>query len=290
MGLFDMFKKKKAEQAAAESDGQEKYFKEGEAPKKKAEEAKKPEPKATPAPAKKAEPIKKEEPKAAPAPAKKAEPVKKEEPKAAPAPAKKAEPAKKEEPKAAPAPAKKAEPAKKEELKAAPAPAKKPAAVKKVEEKPVKEEIPEDEDVSENDEVAVTDTKPTRNGKFDIRKSKDGRFYFNLYASNKQVIAYSQMYASTTSAINGIKSVIAHAPKAAIEDTTLKTPNPQNFPKWEIYIDKAGEYRFRLYASNGSCICHSHGYASKATCKGGMESIQRFASESADIDKSYLNK
>ena len=98
------------------------------------------------------------------------------------------------------------------------------------------------------------------------------------------------MYASISSAMNGIKSVIAHAPKASIEDTTLKVPNPQNFPKWEIYIDKAGEYRFRLYASNGSCICHSHGYASKATCKGGMESIQRFASESADIDKTYLKK
>ena len=98
------------------------------------------------------------------------------------------------------------------------------------------------------------------------------------------------MYASITSAMNGIKSVIAHAPKATIEDTTLKKPNPQSFPKWEIYIDKAGEFRFRLYASNGSCICHSHGYSTKATCKGGMESIQRFASESAGIDKTYLKK
>ncbi len=177
--------------------------------------------------------------------------------------------------------AKKEEPKKTSSVKAE---AKKPA--------PKKVDLVEDDAVSNDDEeVAVENSgKPVRNGKFDIRKSKDGRFYFNLYASNKQVIAYSQMYASTTSAMTGIKSVMANATKAAIEDTTLKKPEPKNFPKWEIYIDKAGEFRFRLYASNGSCVCHSHGYASKATCKGGIESIQRFASESADIDKSYLNK
>lgn len=255
MGLFDLFKKKKKDDEVAVSDGQEKYFKEGEAPKKKA-----------------APEVKKEEPKKEEA--KKAEPVKKA------APAKKEEPKKEE--------VKKEEPKKEEPIKKAPAAKATPA--KKAE--PIKEEMPEDEDVSESDEevTATEGGKPVRNGKFDIRKSKDGRFYFNLYASNKQVIAYSQMYASITSAMNGIKSVIAHAPKATIEDTTLKTPNPQTFPKWEIYIDKAGEYRFRLYASNGSCICHSHGYASKGSCKGGMESIQRFASESADIDKTYLKK
>ncbi len=254
MGLFNrLFKSKKDKnEEIIENDGQEKYFKDGESPKKKNALAK--------------EEIKKEEPKKA-APAKVEE--KKEEPKKA-APAKVEE--KKEEPK-------KAEPAKK-------------TAPPKAAAKPVKEEMPKDEDVSESDEeVSVEEGgKPVRNGKFDIRKSKDGRFYFNLYASNKQVIAYSQMYASITSAMNGIKSVISHAPKATIEDTTLKKPNPQTFPKWEIYIDKAGEYRFRLYASNGSCICHSHGYASKGSCKGGMESIQRFASESADINKTYLNK
>ncbi len=209
---------------------------------------------------------------------------------------------KKEEPKAAEAPkaevkktaAPKVE-AKKEEPSAAEAPkaeVKKTAAPKVEAKKPVKEEIPKEEEISADDEEVTVEAsgKPSRNGKFDIRKSKDGRFYFNLYASNKQVIAYSQMYASIGSAMTGIKSVMANATKAQIEDTTLKKPEPKNFPKWEIYIDKAGEYRFRLYATNGSCICHSHGYASKATCKGGMESIQRFASESADIDKSYLNK
>ena len=135
----------------------------------------------------------------------------------------------------------------------------------------------------------LTESKLTRNGNFEIKKAKDGRFFFNLCASNKVVIAYSQIYSSSTSAVNGIKSVIANAPKASIEDTTLKNPTAQPFPKWEIYVDKAGKHRFRLYAQNGSCVCHSaRGYATKATCKGGIESIISFAVEDADVSKSYL--
>ena len=89
--------------------------------------------------------------------------------------------------------------------------------------------------------------------------------------------------------MNGIKSIIANAGKTPIEDTTLKTPKTHPFPKWEIYIDRAGEYRFRLYAQNGLCICHSaHGYSTKSGCKGGIESIGRFASDAAKIDKKYL--
>lgn len=137
--------------------------------------------------------------------------------------------------------------------------------------------------------VTVTESKATRNGKFDIQRAKDGRFFFNLYASNYTVIAYSQIYSSTSAAMTGIKSIISNAASTPIEDNTLKNPISYNFPKWEIYIDRAGEYRFRLYATNGLCICHSaHGYATKAGCKGGIESIGRFASDAAKIDKSYL--
>lgn len=141
----------------------------------------------------------------------------------------------------------------------------------------------------ESGAVTVTEGKATRNGKFDIKRAKDGRYFFNLYASNYAVIAYSQIYSSSSAAMNGIKSIIANAGKTPIEDTTLKAPKSYPCPKWEIYIDKAGEYRFRLYATNGQCICHSsHGYSTKSGCKGGIESIGRFASAAAKIDKTYL--
>ena len=194
-------------------------------------------------------------------------------------------------------------PKKKQEDKAKPADEEKkdvkpkPVATEKKESKsvankptaPVEEEI-EDDSPEVKEAVAVQESRATANGKFDIRKAKDGRYFFSLYASNHMVIAYSQIYASTNSVNTGINSVIANASKAPIEDTTLKNPTTLPCPKWEIYIDKAGQYRFRLYASNGLCVCHaSHGYTTKSGAKGGIESIRRFAAE-ARVDKSYLAK
>ncbi len=148
----------------------------------------------------------------------------------------------------------------------------------------------EGETVSETGFVdGVTENgKPARTGTFEIKRAKDGRYVFNLYASNRVIIARSQIYSSSSSAITGIKSVISNAPRANIEDTTLKKPIRASFPKWEIYLDKAGQYRFRLYATNGDCICHSRGYTAKSSCKSGIQSIIRFATD-AKINKIYLD-
>ena len=163
----------------------------------------------------------------------------------------------------------------------------KKAETKKAISKKVEKEITEDSPEVKS-AVAVKESKPTKNGKFDIQKAKDGRFFFSLYSSNGAVVAYSQIYSSLSAVNAGIASVISNASKAEIEDTTLKKPTSLPCPKWEIYIDKAEQYRFRLYATNGLCVCHSsHGYATKSGCKGGIESIKKYAAE-ATVDKSYL--
>jgi len=126
-------------------------------------------------------------------------------------------------------------------------------------------------------------------GKFEINKAKDGKYFFNLYASNKVGIATSQMYSTAQSALVGVKSVIANAPKAPIEDQTLKNWEALPYPKWEIYLDNGNKYRFRLNAPNGSCVCHSQGYTTKNACKNGIDSIIR-SSKNAEIEKNYLTK
>ena len=143
--------------------------------------------------------------------------------------------------------------------------------------------------VEKSENVDASTPAKTRTGRFEIKKSKDGRFVFNLYASNSVIVATSQIYSSSTSAINGIKSVIANAGSAGIEDQTLKNVVTVPYPKWEIYQDKGEQYRFRLCASNGSCVCHSQGYTSKSSCKKGIESIIKTASD-AEITKAYLEK
>ena len=44
--------------------------------------------------------------------------------------------------------------------------------------------------------------------------------------------------------------------------------------KFEVYQDTKNEYRFRLKASNGQTILASEGYAAKAGCMNGIESVR----------------
>ena len=57
-------------------------------------------------------------------------------------------------------------------------------------------------------------------GKFVLKKGSTGKFHFNLVAGNGQVIATSETYESTESALNGSKSVQTNAPGATIVDET----------------------------------------------------------------------
>lgn len=213
------------------------------------------------------------------APAKVSQPVAKEA-KTVVKPEEKASP-KKSETKSEPVPAQK------NETKSAPKT--EPKTEAKLTQKPAPKAETKTEAAKEEKAEAVADTKGYT-GRFEINKSKDGKkFFFNLYASNKVGIATSQMYSTAQSALTGIKSVIANAAEAPIEDQTLKKYDTLPFPKWEIYVDNGGKYRFRLNASNGSCICHSQGYTTKTACKNGIDSIIR-SSRNPEIDKTYINK
>ena len=52
--------------------------------------------------------------------------------------------------------------------------------------------------------------------KFERLESKSGKPYFNLKATNGQVIGNSEMYSSTSGMENGIASVKNNAPKAEV--------------------------------------------------------------------------
>jgi uncharacterized protein YegP (UPF0339 family) len=48
-------------------------------------------------------------------------------------------------------------------------------------------------------------------------------------------------------------------------------------PKFEVYTDSQGEFRFRLKAPNGEIIAVSEGYTTKAGCMNGIESVKKNA-------------
>lgn len=121
-------------------------------------------------------------------------------------------------------------------------------------------------------------------GQFCYYQTAKGYFNYRLKAPNKETIAVSggTGYASLSSCKNGIESVRKNS-GAHIEDQTLKTVEKLKFPKFELYEDKAGKFRYRLFASNGELICTSEdGYASKDSCKKGIASLARW-SQDADV-------
>ncbi|MBP1559056.1 MAG: YegP family protein [Oscillospiraceae bacterium] len=113
-------------------------------------------------------------------------------------------------------------------------------------------------------------------GKYEVKATKTG-FTFNLKAGNNEVIGVSEVYSAEASCKNGIESVKKNAPIANIEDQTVEGFEKATNPKFEIYVDKAGEFRFRLKAKNGEPILASEGYKTKAGCKNGIESVKKNA-------------
>ena len=109
-----------------------------------------------------------------------------------------------------------------------------------------------------------------------IKKVNTG-IMFNLKADNGQVIATSEVYTTAASCKNGIESVRRNAPIAALEDQTVEGFAAAKRPKFELYVDKAGEFRFRLKATNGEIIAASEGYKAKESCENGIQSVRENA-------------
>ena len=117
-------------------------------------------------------------------------------------------------------------------------------------------------------------------GKFVIKKTNTG-YTFSLKAGNGEVICTGgEVFNTLASCQNSIESVRKSAAAANIEDQTVEGCEKQIHPKFEIYLDKKGEFRFRLKARNGEPIAASEGYTAKAGCKNGIESVIRNAADS----------
>ena len=118
-------------------------------------------------------------------------------------------------------------------------------------------------------------------GKFIIITAKNGEFTFNLKASNGEVIlTASETYTTLDACKNGVESVRKNA-LAPVEDQTKE--EKLSHPKFELYQDKGGEFRFRLKAGNGENIGKSEGYKAKASARKGIASVGRNAAEAPVI-------
>lgn len=106
-------------------------------------------------------------------------------------------------------------------------------------------------------------------GKFVLKTGKNGKFHFNLKASNGQVVLTSEQYESRKSAENGIESV---------------KKNAGNQARYERKTAKNGESYFVLKAANGEQIGKSETYKRAASMEDGIRSVMKNAANSTTVD------
>lgn len=112
--------------------------------------------------------------------------------------------------------------------------------------------------------------------KFVIRNVSTG-VKFDLKAANGEVILTSEVYTSQAACRRGIESVRKNASNAKLENQTEEGWKTVTHPKFEMYQDKGGAFRFRLKARNGEIIAVSEGYTAKNSCLNGIESVKKNA-------------
>ena len=96
--------------------------------------------------------------------------------------------------------------------------------------------------------------------KYDLKKSKNEQFYFNLKAGNGEIILTSEMYKAKDGALNGIESVRKNSPQEG---------------RYEIKKSSKDEPYFVLKAANGQVIGKSEMYSSEAAAKKGIASVMK---------------
>ena len=106
-------------------------------------------------------------------------------------------------------------------------------------------------------------------GKFELNTSSNGKFFFNLKASNGEIILSSEMYESKSGAENGIASV----QKNAGDDGRYDRRTAAN-----------GEPYFVLKAGNGEEIGRSETYSSTAAMENGINSVKNNAAGASIVD------
>ena len=96
-------------------------------------------------------------------------------------------------------------------------------------------------------------------GKFELKKSKNDKYFFNLLAGNGQIILTSEMYEAKASALNGIESVKKNSPDDA---------------RYARLNGKDGSSYFSLKAANSQVIGQSQMYSSEKARDGGIDSCK----------------
>ncbi len=118
----------------------------------------------------------------------------------------------------------------------------------------------------------------TSEARYKVLQADSGEFYFNLVATNGQVIGTSEMYASQANAEAGADAVVS----ALVNPTSAAAET--GGPRFETFKGGDNKTYFRLRASNGQIVLQSQGYASKSSANGGIDSVKKNGVDASQYD------
>lgn len=108
----------------------------------------------------------------------------------------------------------------------------------------------------------------SRTDRYSLLVAANGQHYFVLLAANKQVLATSETYTTTSAAKAGVTATI-DAVGAYLQHWATATG-----ARFEVFAGADGRYYFDVYAGNGEVVLESQGYRSKAAALNGTFSVE----------------
>lgn len=115
-------------------------------------------------------------------------------------------------------------------------------------------------------------------GNYDVKQARDGSYYFNLVATNNQIIGTSEMYASKWNAKRGTGAVKRSVEKYVAFQAT------RTGARFDVFEGKDGRFYFNLHAANGEIMLTSQGYDTEAAALNGTFSVADNGVEQASYE------
>ena len=105
----------------------------------------------------------------------------------------------------------------------------------------------------------------------DVREARNGDYYFNVKATNGEIIATSQLYSTKSNAQRGARTARALVRLAREELKVVQAPRRERF---ELFTGEDGKAYFRLRAGNGEILLGSQAYGAERSARDGIASVR----------------
>ena len=111
--------------------------------------------------------------------------------------------------------------------------------------------------------------------RFQVYQDIARKYRFRLRAQNNKIVTVGEAYESKQGCLKGINAVKKYC-NSPIEDLGAhgRGESKKPAPKFQVFKDRNGKYRFHLIAPNYEIVAVSEAYESQAGCLNGIDSVK----------------